>query len=131
MPFEVVLLATTLWAANASRASVGSAEYASLEVRVLESAPPRFQLTIRRDTPSTGWTLRVDGVTVDREARRIEVRLTELPPEGIAATVITAVEARADLGPLEAGRWFLELRSREREAGPYQPALAAILTAWP
>lgn len=132
MLFDVVMLATALWAsAAATRVVVADPAGIELEVHALAPSSAGFQLVIRRDLPSAGWGLRVDAVAVDPDAHRIEVRLTEIAPEGMAATVITRVEARAELGPLAVGRWFVEIRTRERDGGPYRPVHAAVLTAAP
>jgi len=130
--FDVVILAAALWAsATATRVVVADPAGVELEVHALAPSSAGFRLVVRRDMPSAGWGLRVDAIAVDPEARRIDVRLTEIPPEGMAATVITPVEARAELAPLAVGRWFVEIRSRERDGGPYRPVHAAVLTAAP
>jgi hypothetical protein len=103
--------------------------YRGPRIDVALSNPPRFDAVFERAMPTTGWRLVVDDVQVDGEQHRIVVRISEIPPEGNVAQVVTDTECRVPLGPLSRGTWSLELRVRRADAKRYRPAHAIVLRA--
>lgn len=116
----------------AGNARVVDPEYTLEAIEVLESLPPRFELILARDMPSAGWGMQVDGVRVDVDAGWVDIRVTEVPPGGMAAAVITRVRSRVELPkPLPAGRYVLTVQARRGDRGNYRPVLAEVLAAVP
>lgn len=115
----------------ATRVAAARTEFEVREVRVLESLPPQFEIVLEKRMPSAGWALEVENVQVDPEARRIVASLVEVPPKGMAAQVITPVKGQVHVGPLERGRWLLEIRTRREGKGEPRIAQAVVLRAFP
>jgi hypothetical protein len=113
----------------ATRMWIPETGYQKIRVVAEDSMPPRFTLTLTREMPTPGWTIRIDSVDVDRENRRITVKATEEGPDGITSQVITPTEFQIPFGTVEPGSYFLELWTRRAEERPHQPAHALILLA--
>ncbi len=113
----------------ATRVAWDEQSFEPVRVRVLESDPPRFVLVWSREMPTPGYALRVDSVAVDDEAGRIVARISELAPSGMVAQVITRTELSIEVGPLPAGRYVVEVRSRKGDKGAYRAAGAGVLVA--
>jgi len=96
---------------------------------VLESMPPQFELSLKRDMPTPGWSIEVDSIEIDEKSGRIEAKVTEIRPEGMVAQVITPTRLRLSLGKLLPGSYFVEIRLRRGGTGSYMPAQAFVLVA--
>jgi len=114
---------------SATRLKVAEQEVAVDEIRVLESLPPQFEVVLQKRMPSAGWSLTATDVHVDPETRTVRVTITEDPPKGMAAQVISAVRVGANLGSLEPGRWLLEIWTRRGAEGRPRRAHAVVLQA--
>ena len=99
------------------------------QIVMLKSMPPQFNLTLKREMPTPGWEFAVDSLDIDPVAGRIVARLTEKPPGGIVAQVVTPAWLRLELGTLVPGRYVVELRVRRRAGEKYRPEQALILDA--
>lgn len=116
----------------AAHARVATPDYEVDAIDVLESLPPRFELVLARDMPTPGWAIAVEDVAIDRDRNRIEVLLTEQPPTGMVAQVITPIVARVDIpAPIPPGRYVVTVRSRRGAEGEFRPVLAFVLVAVP
>jgi len=113
----------------ATRVWIPETGYQRIRVVAEESKLPRFTLTLTREMPTPGWTIRIDSVDLDRQNRRITVKATEVGPDGITSQVITPTEFQIPLGTVEPGSYFLELWTRRAEERPHQPTHALILIA--
>lgn len=90
----------------------------------------RFRVVFKRDMPTPGYRFEVDGVEVDTVAGRIEVRVTEVAPDGMVAQVITPAELAIQLGPLDVRTYVLEIRLRRRGESDYRLSHATVLSAF-
>ena len=93
----------------------------------VEGDPAQVVLTVSREMRTAGWDLRVEAVETDLPAGRIVVRMEAVPPDGLAAQVISRREARVDLGAPPPGRYVLEIRVRADRGGAPEPVQAEIL----
>ena len=127
----LVLSAATSAAAKPATAValLDEPDFRKPRIVVEESDPPGFQLVLEREMPTPGWTFERDEIRIDRDEGRIVVRLTEIGPAGIVAQVITTTELRVVLGPLDAGHYVVELRTRRDPSGEHRPAAAFVLIA--
>jgi hypothetical protein len=114
-------------AGKATRLQIPEPAFHDPVVTPADAPKPGFELQLARDMPSTGWRCDVDSVHV--EQGRIYVELTEAPPEGMAAQVITKTRCTIPLGELAPGRYLLELWLRRGNMGDHYPAHALILQA--
>jgi hypothetical protein len=114
---------------SAVRLTIAEPELAVEEIKVLESLPPQFEVVLKKRMPSPGWSLDATDVHVDGDSRTVRVTLTETPPQGMAAQVITPVRVSANLGSLETGRWLLEVWARRGGEGKPRRIHAVILQA--
>ena len=129
IPFLVPTL-TLLAALGATpgpvRAALAASDYRVEKVAV-EGDPAHVVLTLRREMRTAGWDLRVEEVEPAIDDRTIRVRMVAVPPEGLAAQVITPREVRVDLGSLPPGRFVLEIWERTEGGGGSEPAHAEVL----
>jgi hypothetical protein len=98
------------------------------EIHVLESDPPRFELVLTREMPTPGYRFEIDSLEVDAEAGRIVAKVTDVPPDGMVAQVITPTRLRLSLGTLPVGRYVLEIRTC-RGTGDHRLLGARVLVA--
>jgi hypothetical protein len=89
-----------------------------------------FRVALKRDMATPGFKLEVDGVQIDGKTSRIVVRVTERPPAGMAAQVITPTAVTIPLGRLTRGSYILEIQMRRGNSGEYGPAHALVLSAF-
>lgn len=101
----------------------------SLELSGLRTHPPQFVLRGRRTLPTPGWTMHVDAVEVDAQARQIAVRLTDMPPEGPGVQMTGETPLTVQLGELRTGRYAIQLHSRRSPSEPYQLLQAVVIEA--
>lgn len=106
-------------------------EVREFTVEVLESQPPQFVLRGVRTMPTPGWTLRVDRVDRDIDARgtRLGAYLIEIPPKGIVPQVLSPTEVRIPLGAVPPGRHLVSIFSRRQEESDYQLLQALVVDA--
>jgi hypothetical protein len=89
-----------------------------------------FRISLKRDMSTPGFKLEVNGVQIDDEASRIVVRVTEHPPAGMAAQVMTPTSLAIPLGRLTRGSYIMEIQLRRGNGGEYRPAHAMVLGAF-
>jgi len=99
------------------------------QVVVATSMPPQFEIVFVRDMSTPGWSFSVDTVDVDEETGRITAKISDIPPDGNTAQVITATKCRLPLGKLAGGVYSLELWSRRGNEGPHVLTQALALRA--
>ena len=97
-------------------------------IRVLESDPPQFEVVLTREMPTPGFRFEIDALDVDAGHGRITARVTEVPPDGIVAQVITPAKLRLSLGSIPIGRYVLEIWIR-RGSADHRVAGARVLVA--
>ncbi len=114
---------------SASRLTAVEGEYGAPRIAATRSVPPQFVLVFERQTPTPGYTLRQDAVEIDAERGRIVARVSEVPPGGMVAQVISEAELRLNLGAVPTGRWVLEIHARRGDAGEYRLQQALVLVA--
>jgi hypothetical protein len=128
---------TTLPACSASSAGGPAATSLRLarelfpdpQVIVATSMPPQFEVVFDREMPTPGWQFVIDSVEVDRSTRRIVASVSDIPPEGPTAQVITRTPCRVPLGHLETGHYLLEVHLRRGRTGAHTLAQAFVLVA--
>ncbi|HKQ62655.1 MAG TPA: protease complex subunit PrcB family protein [Candidatus Polarisedimenticolaceae bacterium] len=99
------------------------------EVVTLKTLPPKFELLLRREMPTPGWSFVVDSVEVDEAKGRIVAKVSEIAPEGVTAQVITRTELRLPLGTLQARHHVLELYLRRGASGEHALVQAIVLAS--
>ena len=114
---------------RATALSVVEPTFESPKILVATSNPPQFEITFRRRMPTPGWQHTIDNVTVDPEKRRIVAKVTEVPPTGVAAQMITPTDCRVPLGRLSPGRYSLELWVRRGTEQPHTLSQALVVVA--
>lgn len=114
---------------RATRLDWGSRPFEAAGIRVLESYPPQFVLVFTREMPTPGYTFRVDRLDVDARRGRIVAQVSELPPEGMVAQVITEGELSLEVGSLPVGRFVVEIHARRGTRGEYALAGAGVVEA--
>ena len=114
---------------RATSLTLVEATFESPQIIVATSMPPQFEISFRRNMPTTGWDHMVDSVTVDQETRRIVAKVTEVHPGGTSAQVITPTKCRVPLGRLAPGRYLLELWVRRGADQPHTLAQALVVNA--
>jgi hypothetical protein len=124
-----ILLSALALGATATHVDFEPSLFEPVEIRILESAPPRFVLVLAREMPTAGFRFEVDSVEVRPAERRIVASVTEVPPEGVAAQMISRTELRLDLGSLGPGRYFVEISSRRGRDSEHAPAGAMVVVA--
>ena len=135
LPVALILVAAVgtcqvTLAGKAKRLVRPEASFYELEIAAAKSMPPQFQLVLTRDMPTTGWSLDVDTLNVDEEARRIVARISERGPDAVSAQVMTPTQLRLDVGTLDSGPWLLEIRSRRGAEDPYRLVFVELLAAY-
>ncbi len=125
-----MLLAGGAAGSPARRAEIVPPPFEVVALRTLESDPPQFVLSLRRETPTAGWTVRVDGVDRDGSGDLV-VRISEIAPDGMVAQVITPVTVSVPLGRLEVGRHVVRIESRRGPGGEYRPQQMVLIAAGP
>ena len=129
----LLTLSATTWAGGgpveprATSIRLIESTFGNPEIVVGTSMPPQFDITFKREMPTTGWDHVLDSVTVD--SGRIVVKLTEVRPLGTVAQVITPTTFRLPLGRLTPGRYLLELWVRRGTDHPHALSQALVLAA--
>jgi hypothetical protein len=82
-----------------------------------------------REMPTPGWSFSVDAVEVDEESSRITAKISDIPPSGPTAQMISAAECRLGLGKLARGVYSLELWLRRGTEGPHVLTQALVVRA--
>lgn len=113
----------------ATRLFVPESRFGELSVAASKSMPPQFVLQLEREMPTPGWGFEVDSVQVDPATRRILAKVSEIPPSGMTAQVITRATIEIDVGRLGKGGWILELHLRRGREGDHGLAYARVLGA--
>jgi len=99
------------------------------QVIVATSMPPQFEVVFDREMPTPGWQSVIDGVEIDNSTRRIVASVSDIPPEGPTAQVVTRTPCRVPLGRLETGHYLLEVHLRRGRTGAHTLAQAFVLVA--
>ena len=128
-----ILVALTLTSAggpgSATALSIAEPAFRDPQVIVATSMPPQFEIVFVRDMPSAGWDFSVDSVEVDEESGRITAKVSEIPPGGPTAQMISATKCRLPLGKLARGVYSLELWLRRGSQGPHGLTQAVVVRA--
>ena len=130
--WSIVLAAAAVWAGGtgpATRLTVAEPEFRDPEIVVAKSTPPRLEIVFVRDMPTPGWKFSVDAVEVDEASSRITARISDIPPDGAVAQMITPTKCRVPLGKLSPGAYALELWVRRGETGPHALKQALVVHA--
>jgi len=133
VPSSVLLILALAAAADenpappASALALAETRFENPRVLVAMSNPPQFDVVFTREMPTPGFSFVVDAVDV--EPGRIVARLTEVPPTGQTAQVITKADCRVPLGRLARGTYLLELWVRRGPSAPHALEHALVLRA--
>lgn len=100
-----------------------------LEITCLESRPPQFVLRGRRTMPTPGWSFHIDSVKVEHKAKRISLRITDVPPDGATIQVPGPSPIAVQLGTLRHGRYLVELHARRSPSEKHRLLQAAVIEA--
>jgi len=116
-------------APHATSLSIVEPSFFDPQVLATSSMPPRFEIVLAREMPTTGWDLSVDSVDIDEDSGRIVARITEIAPTGMSAQVITSTSCRVPLGTPARGVYSLELWVRRGVGRPHVLAQAMVVRA--
>jgi len=113
----------------ATALSIAEPAFRDPQVVVAMSMPPQFEVVFVREMPTPGWSFAVDGVEIDAKSGRITAKISDIPPGGPTAQVITKTKFRLPLGKLSAGVYSLELWLRRGSEGQHALAQALVVRA--
>lgn len=116
-------------AADAARLTAPEPTWYESGIEAATTTPATFTVRLRADMPTPGYTFTVDAVEIDRDARRVVVRVTESAPGGVVSQVVTPATLAIEVGPLAPGRWVFELRTRRDASATHVPQWARVLLA--
>jgi hypothetical protein len=116
-------------ASPATSLSIVEPSFHDPQVVATTSMPPRFEVVLAREMPTTGWDLSVDSVDIDADSGRIVAKITEIPPTGTVPQVITSTSCRVPLGSPPPGVYSLELWVRRGVGRPHVLAQALVVRA--
>jgi len=122
----------TAWAGGpgpATALSIAEPAFRNPQVVVATSMPPQFEVVFVREMPTPGWSFAIDGVEIDEKSGRITAKISDIPPGGPTAQVITDTKCRLPLGKLSAGVYLLELWLRRGNEGPHVLTQALVIRA--
>jgi hypothetical protein len=114
---------------SATGLSIAEPTFRDPEVIVTTSMPPQFEIVFVREMPTPGWSFAVDAVDVDEESGRITAKISDIPPTGPTAQMISATKCRLALGTLARGVYSLELWLRRGNEGPHVLTQALVVRA--
>jgi hypothetical protein len=96
-----------------------------LSLKPLPACPTPFELTMARDMPDPGWSLKVDKM--DRKEGRVVVHVTATRKDGLFPQVITPASAKVNLGRFKKGAHVLEIHYRAGADAKYELVQVALL----
>jgi hypothetical protein len=96
-----------------------------LALKGLPACPTPFELSLKRDMPDPGWSLKVDKF--DRKAGWVVVHVTATRQDGLFPQVITPASASVNLGRFKKGPHVLEIHYRTGPEAKYELAQVALL----
>jgi len=100
-----------------------------VEITLLKSNPPQFNVALSVQMPTPGWKLKVDEVGQPDAHGRIQVKVTGTGPQGIVAQVISSETISVTLGRIQSGEYLLELWYRNTGQTEYKRRGVAMLHA--
>lgn len=96
-----------------------------LALKPLPACPTPFELTLTRDMPDPGCSLKVDRL--DRKDGRVVVHVTATRRDGLFRQVITPASAKVNLGRFKKGAHVLEIHFRTGPEAKYELVQVALL----